>query len=138
MSKSDQIRNFMGYLWVQQEDDVVTIGINEEGIEEIETLNSVELPQEGEAIEADVVLGSVETDDGPLDIYSPVSGSVVEINTAVVEDPNLIHEDPYDAWLVKIETKQDLDDMEDDEDEDEDEDEDDDDLDEDEEAEEED
>lgn len=122
MSKSDQIRNFMGYLWVQQEDDVVTIGINEEGIEEIETLNSVELPQEGEAIEADVVLGSVETDDGPLDIYSPVSGSVVEINTAVVEDPNLIHEDPYDAWLVKIETKQDLDEMEDDEDEDEDDD----------------
>lgn len=120
MSKDDSIRNFMGYLWVQKEDDVITIGINEDGADEIEGINSVELPPEGEAIEADVVLGSVETDDGPLDIYSPVSGTVAEINTAVIEDPSLIQEDPYDAWLLKIETKEDLDNDEDDEDEDED------------------
>jgi glycine cleavage system H protein len=122
MAKDDQIRNFMGYLWVQKEGDVLTIGINEDGADEIESINSVELPPEGEVIEADVVLGSVETDDGPLDIYSPLSGTIVEINTAVIEDPSLIQEDPYDSWLVKIETKEDLDEEEDDED-DEDEDE---------------
>lgn len=119
MSKDDQIRNFMGYLWVQKEDGVITIGVNEDGVEEIEKINSIELPLEGEAIEADVVLGSVETDDGPLDIYSPVSGTVAEINSAVIEEPSLIQDDPYDSWLLKIETKEDLDDM-DDEDEDED------------------
>ena len=117
---SDQYRNFMGYLWILKEGDVYTIGVNEEGLEEISEIESVELPQEKEEIEADVVIGSLETSDGPLDIYSPVSGSVVEINSAVVDDPDLIQEDPYDAWLLKIESDEDLDELEEDEDEDDD------------------
>jgi glycine cleavage system H protein len=112
----------MGYLWILKEGDVYTIGVNEEGLEEISEIESVELPQEKEEIEADVVIGSLETSDGPLDIYSPVSGSVVEINSAVVDDPDLIQEDPYDAWLLKIESDEDLDELEEDEDEDEDDD----------------
>jgi glycine cleavage system H protein len=123
---NDQVRTFMGYLWFQKEDNIYTIGINEEGIEEITEINSVDLPQEGEEVEADVVLGAVETDDGPLDIYSPVSGNIIEINTAVLEDPSLIQEDPMDSWLIKIESEEDVDDEDEDEDdEDDDEDEDD-------------
>ena len=65
-------------------------------------------------------IASKETDDGPLDIYSPVEGKIIEINTAVVEDPSLISEDPHEAWFVKIESDEDLDeDEEDDEDEEE-------------------
>lgn len=120
---SEQYRNFMGYLWFQKEDNVYTIGINEEGLEDIEKINSLDLPSEGEAIQTDVVCGSVDTDDGQLDIYSPVSGNVIEINNAVVEDPELIQEDPYDGWLFKIESDDDADDMDDDEDEDDDDDE---------------
>ncbi|PWU17116.1 MAG: glycine cleavage system protein H [Bdellovibrio sp.] len=114
----------MGYLWFQKEDNVYTIGINEDGLDEIETINTVDLPPEGEQIEADVVCGSVETDDGPLDIYSPVSGKVIEINTAVVEDPALIQEDPYDGWLLKIESHEEYEDSDSDDSDDEDEDED--------------
>lgn len=114
---SDQVRNFMGYMWVQREGDVYTIGINEEGLEEIQEINSIELPAENEEVDADTAVGSIETDDGPLDIYTPVSGNVVEINTAVLEDPSLLQEDPYDSWLLKIESDDDLDDSEDDEDE---------------------
>lgn len=121
---SDQIRNFMGYMWVQREGDVYTIGINEEGLEEIQEINSIELPSENEEVDADASVGSIETDDGPLDIYSPVSGNVIEINTAVLEDPSLLQEDPYDAWLLKIESEDDLDDSDDDEDEDDDDDDD--------------
>lgn len=118
---SDQYRNFMGYLWVLREGSTYTIGINEEGLEEISEIESVELPQEREEIEEDVVIGSVETNDGPLDLYSPVSGTVIEINTAVIDDPELIQEDPYDAWLVKIESDEDMDedDYEDEDDDDE-------------------
>lgn len=121
---SDQYRNFMGYLWVQKEDNIYTIGINEEGLQDLTEINSIELPQENEEIEADVAIASLETDDGPLDIYSPVAGTVVELNTAVVEDPSLIHEDPYDAWLIKVESEEDLDDEEEDEDDEEDDDDD--------------
>jgi glycine cleavage system H protein len=123
---SEQYRNFMGYLWVQKEDNVYTIGINEEGLEQITEIESVDLPRENEEIEADVVIGSIETSDGPLDLYSPVAGKVVEINNAVFEDPEEIQEDPYDAWLVKVESEEEMDaaDEEDEEEDDDDEDED--------------
>ena len=113
----------MGYLWFTKEDNIYTIGINEEGLEEIEKITSIDLPSENEEIEADVVLGSVETDDGPLDIYSPVSGTVIEINTAVTEEPQIIQDDPYDSWLVKIESEEDVDDADDDDDDEDDDDE---------------
>lgn len=122
---SGDVRTFMGYMWYRKEDGIVTIGINEDGLEDFEEILSVDLPPEGERIESDVVLGTIETDDGPLDIYSPVSGTISEINSQAVEDPTLIQEDPMEeGWLIKIEAS--------DEDEDEDsDDEDDDDLDED-------
>lgn len=116
-------RNFMGYMWVQNEDGVVTIGINEDGLEDFEEILSVHLPPEGEKIESDVVLGTIETDDGPLDIYSPVSGTVLELNSQVVEEPGLIQEDPYEeGWLIRIEAEEDYDEDEEEDDDDEDED----------------
>jgi len=133
---SEQYRNYMGYLWFQKEDNVYTIGINEEGLEEIEKIRSLDLPAEGESVEPDVVCGTLETDDGQLDIYVPVAGTVVELNSAVLEDPSLIQDDPVDGWLLKIESDEDFEESDDDEDEDEDdedEDEDDDDYDDDEE-----
>ncbi|KYG60624.1 glycine cleavage system protein H [Bdellovibrio bacteriovorus] len=123
---SDDVRNFMGYLWIRQEDGVITIGINEDGLEDFEEISSVELPAEQEKIDADVVIGTLETDDGPLDIYSPVSGTVIEVNTQVVEDPSIIVEDPYEeGWLIRIEADEDYDDEDEDEDDDDDDDEDD-------------
>ena len=125
---SDDVRNYMGYLWIQQTDGVVTIGVNEDGLEDFESITSVELPAEHEKVEAEAVIGTIETDDGPMDIYTPVSGTVIEVNSQVVEDPSIIMEDPYEeGWLVRIEADEDLDD-EDDEDDDDDDDEDDEDL----------
>jgi len=122
---ANEVRNFMGYLWIQEEDGIVTIGINEEGLADFEEISSVDLPAEHEKVEADEVCGTVETDDGPLDIYSPVSGTVIEINSAVIDDPTLIQEDPFEeGWLIRIEASEDLDEDEEEEDEDEDEDED--------------
>jgi glycine cleavage system H protein len=131
----DDVKNFMGYLWVREEDGIITIGINEDGLEDFEEISSIELPAEQEKVDSDVVIGTLETDDGPLDIYSPVSGTVVEINSQVVDDPSMIMEDPYEeGWLIRIEADEDLDDEdEDDEDDDDDEDDEDGDYDEDEE-----
>ncbi|MNJ93428.1 Glycine cleavage system H protein [compost metagenome] len=124
---SEDVRNFMGYLWIQQEDNVITIGINEDGLEDFEEITSVELPAEQEKVEADSIIATIETDDGPLDIYTPVSGTVIEINSQVVDDPSIIMEDPYEeGWLVRIEADEDFDEDDEDEDDDDDEDEDDD------------
>lgn len=120
---SDDVKNFMGYMWLQEEDGIITIGINEEGLQDFESISSVELPAEQEKVDADVVIGTIETDDGPLDIYSPVAGTVVEVNQLVIDDPSLIQEDNFEeGWLVRIEADEDLEDEdEDDEDDKEDE-----------------
>jgi len=119
---SDEQRNFMGYMWIQNEDGIITVGINEEGLQDFSEINSVDLPAEQEKVEADVVCGTIETDDGPLDIYAPVSGTVIEINTQVIEDPSLIMEDPLEeGWLIRIEADEEVDEDEEDEDDDEDE-----------------
>jgi glycine cleavage system H protein len=121
---ANDVRNFMGYLWVQEEDGIITIGINEEGLADFDSISSVDLPAEQDKVDADEVCGTVETDDGPLDIYSPVSGTVIEINSAVIDEPSLIIEDPFEeGWLIRIEASElseDDDEDEDDEDEDED------------------
>lgn len=126
----DDLKNFMGYMWLQEADGIVTIGLNEEGLQDFEEISSVELPSEGEKIDTETVIGTIETDDGPLDIYSPVNGTILEINGQVIENPSLIQEDPYEeGWLVRIEAsdessdedEEDEDDSEEDEDRDEDE-----------------
>lgn len=115
------VRNFMGYLWYKQEDNVITIGLNEESLEDFEEITSVELPPEGEKVEEDVAFGTVETSDGPLDLYTPANGTVLEVNTQVVDEPAMIMEDPYEeGWLVRIELEEDFDDEDEDDDDDED------------------
>jgi len=130
---SNDVRNFMGYMWIQEEDGIITIGINEEGLADFDEITSVDLPAEHDKVEADEVCGTVETDDGPLDIYSPVSGTVIEVNSAVIDDPSLIQEDNFEeGWLIRVEASEPLDEDEDEEEDDDDEDEDDEDSDEDE------
>ncbi len=118
---SEDTINFMGYMWLQKEDGVITIGINEEGLQDFDEITSIELPPENEKVEADTVIGTIETDDGPLDIYSPVNGTILEINPQVLESPSLIQEDPYEeGWLLRIETTEDVEEDEDEDDFDED------------------
>lgn len=105
---------YLGYEWVMIEDGVVTIGINEDGLEEFTEINTVALPSENEEVLPDEVCGELETDQGPMNLYSPIEGNVVEINEAVIENPSLITEDNYgDGWLFKVEPKNasDLDDL---------------------------
>jgi glycine cleavage system H protein len=102
----DDLITYMGYEWIQIEDETITIGINEEGLDEFNDINKVDLPTENEAIEADEVIGELDTDEGPLNLYCPIEGTVIEVNAAVLEDPNLIKEDCYgDGWLFKVEAK---------------------------------
>lgn len=96
--------NYMGYEWVTSDDGMITIGINEEGLEEFTEILSIDLPSEDEEVSPDEVCGEIETEQGPLNLYSPLAGVVVEINEAVIERPELIQEDPLgDGWLFKVE-----------------------------------
>ncbi len=105
---------YMGYQWLQIDDGVVTIGISEEGLSELTDISAVSLPAENEEVSPDEVCGEIETDEGSLNLYSPVEGTVIEVNPAVVENPSLIMEDPYgDGWLFRVEANdpEDLDEL---------------------------
>lgn len=103
---------YMGYQWIQVEDDTITIGVSEEGLSELSDITSINLPAENEEVSPDEICGELDTDEGPLNLYSPIEGRVVEINAAVVENPSLLTEDPYgDGWLFRVEAN-DPDDLE--------------------------
>jgi glycine cleavage system H protein len=104
MAGSEEFLPFMGYQWLQIEDETVTIGISEEGLSELTEITAINLPSENEEVNPDEICAEIETDEGPLNIYSPVEGRVVEINAAVIENPKLIFEDSYgDGWLFRVE-----------------------------------
>lgn len=115
---SDDIKNFNHHMWYREEDGIITIGINDEGLADITEITSVDLPPEQEKVEEDVAIGVIETDDGPLNIYSPVAGTVIEVNASVVDEPSVIQEDPYEeGWLLRIEAAEELDEEDEEEDE---------------------
>ena len=114
MASSEEFIPYMVYEWLQVEDGTVTIGISEEGLSELTDITSVKLPSESEDVTPDEVCGEIETDEGALNLYSPVEGKVIELNAAVVENPSLIMEDPYgDGWLFRVEANnaEDLDEL---------------------------
>ena len=104
MSIKEEFIPYMGYEWLQIEDDTVTIGISEEGLSELSEITAVNLPAENEEVSPDEICGELDTEEGPLNLYCPIEGKVVEINAAVVENPSLIFEDSTgDGWLFKVE-----------------------------------
>src|SRR6185369_15815388 len=95
---------YMGHQWITVEGGVISVGVMEEALEELDTINKIDLPVENDPVEKDEICGELQTKDGNLNIYAPVEGTVLEINSAVLDNPELISEDPYgDGWIVKIE-----------------------------------
>ena len=100
----EDLITYMDYLWLQINDDVITIGLNETGIDELDDAFTVELPEEGSVVVPNEVCGEIVTDQGSINLYSPIDGNVIEINTATTDNPSLIKDDNYhDGWLYKIE-----------------------------------
>ncbi|MCB0350746.1 MAG: glycine cleavage system protein H [Bdellovibrionales bacterium] len=96
--------NYMGYEWISIEDGVVTVGITEEAVADLSDEIELNLPEQDDVISAGKVCGDIESDNGSLNLYSPVSGTVIEVNEAVLENQDLLQEDPTDeGWLFKVE-----------------------------------
>jgi len=100
----EDLITYMDYLWLQINDDVITVGLNETGVDELDEAFTVELPEEGAIVVPNEVCGEIVTDQGSINLYAPIDGSVIEVNIATTENPGIIKEDNYhDGWLFKIE-----------------------------------
>ena len=90
--------------WVRMEGNVATIGITDHAQDSLGDVVYLELPSDGAAVTKDETFGVVESVKAVSDLYSPVSGTVIEINDALVDSPEVINGDPYgDAWMLKVE-----------------------------------
>jgi len=89
--------------WVRVSGDVATVGITDHAQHELTDVVFVELPAAGRQVKAGEACAVVESVKTASDIYSPVSGSVLEINKAVVDNPALVNSEPYGGgWFYKI------------------------------------
>lgn len=90
--------------WIKVEGSVATVGITDYAQDSLGDVVYVELPQEGGAVTKNEPFGVVESVKAVSDLYSPLSGSVTEVNDAIIDNPEVINEDPYgDAWMIKVE-----------------------------------
>jgi glycine cleavage system H protein len=89
--------------WVRVEGDTATIGITDHAQHELTDVVFVELPPKGRQVKAGGACAVVESVKTASDIYSPVSGEVIDTNQAVVDQPALVNTDPYGAgWFYKL------------------------------------
>jgi len=99
----DNFRYTKEHEWVSVEGDTGTIGITDHAQHELGDIVYVDLPKVGASVAKGGVIGSVESVKAVSDIYSPVSGDVLEINQALADKPESLNEDPHgSAWLIKV------------------------------------
>jgi len=92
--------------WIKLDGDIATIGITKHATEMLGDIVFVELPEKGSSVEKDGTAGVVESTKAASDVYTPVSGEVVDNNQAIVDDPSKINNDPEgDAWFFKLKIK---------------------------------
>jgi len=92
--------------WLKVEGDVATIGITMHATEMLGDIVFVELPDIGTSVEKDGTAGVVESTKAASDVYTPISGEVVENNQSIVDDPAKINSDPEnEAWFFKLKIK---------------------------------
>jgi glycine cleavage system H protein len=89
--------------WILVQDDVGTIGITDFAQHELGDVVYVDLPEVGDTFEASEPFGSVESVKAVSEVFCPVGGEVIEVNSKLEESPELINESPHEkAWMVKI------------------------------------
>ncbi len=89
--------------WLRIDGDIGYIGITEFAQRELGDIVFVDVDTEGEKLEKEEVFGSIEAVKTVSDLFMPISGEVIEVNTKLDENPELVNSDPYgDGWIVKI------------------------------------
>ncbi len=96
------------HVWVRREGSDIRIGITDFAQSELGDIVFVELPEEGETIEANEPFGSVESVKTVSELYAPISGKVVEVNDDLEDNPEYVNESPYEkAWMIVVEPSDD-------------------------------
>lgn len=88
--------------WVKVEGDIAVIGISDYAQHSMGDLSYVDMPSVDDEVTAGEEFGAVESVKAASDLYSPVSGKVIEVNGELEDEPELLNEDPYGNWIIKV------------------------------------
>lgn len=102
MIPGENLKYSKDHEWVEVDGDTATIGITEYAQVQLGDIVYVELPDVGMLADKDEAICAVESVKTAADVITPVSGEVLEVNEALEDNPELINEDPYAAWIMKI------------------------------------
>ena len=89
--------------WTREEDGVTVVGISDFAQDALGDVVFVNLPQEGDECTAGEAFGDVESVKAVSDLVSPVTGTVCAVNEDLLDAPELLNQDPYGAWIIKVE-----------------------------------
>ncbi|HEX8545283.1 MAG TPA: glycine cleavage system protein GcvH [Pseudomonas sp.] len=97
-----ELRFAESHEWAKKEGDLIVVGISDHAQEALGDVVFVELPEIGKVFAAGDAAGVVESVKAASDIYSPVSGEVVEVNEALGSEPEALNNTPYESWIFKV------------------------------------
>ena len=90
--------------WARVEGNLATIGVTQFAVDQLGDVTQVELPREGETLKAGEAFGTVESVKAVSDLFAPITGKVVKVNSPLVDSPEYVSEDPYDGgWMIQVE-----------------------------------
>lgn len=96
------LRYAKSHEWAKIEGTVVTVGITAYAAEQLGDVTHLQLPKVGTATTAGKAFGEIESVKAVFDLYAPVTGEVVEVNTNLANDPSPVQTDPFGQWMIRI------------------------------------
>lgn len=103
MGYPDDVRYTKDHEWAREEGGIVTVGITSFATDQLGDVVFVELPEPGRTLDAGGSFGVVEAVKTVSDLFAPVPGEVVEVNTALSDNPAIVNQSPYaEGWMIRI------------------------------------
>lgn len=103
MDFPEELKYSKEHIWVRVEGDKAVVGITDYAQSELGKITSIELPEAGDEIQQEDSFGSIEARKTVADLYAPLTGTVLELNEELLDNPALLNEDPYDSgWIIVV------------------------------------
>ncbi|MEE1308006.1 MAG: glycine cleavage system protein GcvH [Anaerovibrio sp.] len=88
--------------WVKEEDGLYVVGLTDFAQDALGDIVFINMPEEGDDVASGESFADVESVKAVSDVFSPVSGTVAEVNEGLIDEPALINQEPYEQWLIKV------------------------------------
>lgn len=98
----EELKYTKSHEWIKQEGDIYVVGLTDFAQQALGDIVFINMPESGDAVTAGEAFSDVESVKAVSDVFSPVSGTVEEVNEELIDDPALVNQAPYENWFIKV------------------------------------